>query len=291
MTADNGDRVGLAWRDELAAQIYLNLGEIDHVELLAEREFAAPQRRLAAFRALGREVSLSLHGVALGLASSEPVDSARLGRMARLVERVEPDHWSEHLAFVRAGGVEIGHLAAAPFAPRTLHGTLRNLCDARRIVGSLPHLENVAVLLHPPGSVWPEEEFARRVLQGAGAPMLLDLHNLYANAWNAKRDPSEMLAAMPLDSVRSVHLSGGRIARAASGFSRLIDDHQHDPPAVVFSLLEQVACRIPYGLTVVIERDGSFPRFNVLLDQVRCARAALAAGRARAQVARGPRAA
>jgi hypothetical protein len=30
-----------------------------------------------------------------------------LGWLARMVERVEPDHWSEHFDFVRAGGVVV----------------------------------------------------------------------------------------------------------------------------------------------------------------------------------------
>ncbi len=163
-----GDRVGLAWRDELAAQIMLHLDRIDHVEIIAEREWSASRRRLDALRDLTRQVPVSLHGVSLGLVSSGNVSEERLERMARLVERVEPDHWSEHLAFVRAGGFEIGHLAAAPYATQTLDGALRNLERAREVVGSMPQLENIATLLTPPGSCWTECEFISRVVCGAG---------------------------------------------------------------------------------------------------------------------------
>src|SRR3984957_144234 len=169
------DRVGLAWRDELAAQIMLHLDSIDHLEIVAEREWSASRRRLDALHDLARQVPLSLHGVSLGLVSSGSVSEARLERIARLVERVEPDHWSEHLAFVRAGGFEIGHLAAAPYRRETLEGTLRNVERARRAVGSLPHLENIATSIRPPGSVWSEEHFIGQVLQGTRAPLLLDL--------------------------------------------------------------------------------------------------------------------
>src|ERR1700678_3098498 len=93
------DRVGLAWRDELAAQIVLHLDSIDHLEIIAEREFSATRRRLDALRDLACQVPLSVHGVSLGLVSSGSVSEARLERIARLVERIEPDHWSEHLSF------------------------------------------------------------------------------------------------------------------------------------------------------------------------------------------------
>jgi uncharacterized protein len=151
--------VGLAWRDELAPQIFLHLDSIDHLEIIAEREFSASRRRLDALRDLARQVQLSLHGVSLGLATSAVVSDERLERIARLVERIEPDHWSEHLSFVRAGGVEIGHLAAAPYSPQTVIGALQNLVRARKVVGSLPQLENIATLLVPPGSYWTESEF------------------------------------------------------------------------------------------------------------------------------------
>ena len=203
------DRVGVAWRDELAAQLMLHLDRIDHLEIIAEREWSASRRRIDALRDLARQVPVSLHGVSLGLASSGDVSMERLGRLARLVERVEPDHWSEHLSFVRAGRFEIGHLAAAPYAPQTLAGALRNLERAREVVGAMPQLENIATLLTPPGSCWTESEFIRRVLCGAGAAMLLDLHNLYANACNFGQDPFAILDSMPLERVASVHLSGG----------------------------------------------------------------------------------
>jgi uncharacterized protein (UPF0276 family) len=276
-----GDRVGLAWREELAAQIFLHLDSIDHLEIIAEREMSASRRRLDALRELACQVPLSLHGVSLGLASSVEVSDARLERMARLVGHIGPAHWSEHLAFVRAGGFEIGHLAAAPYAPPTLAGALRNLERAREVVGTLPQLENIATLLTPPGSCWTESEFIHRVMRGADAAMLLDLHNLYANACNSNQDPFAILDSLPLERVAGVHLSGGHREEGSDGRCRVIDDHIHDPPPRVYELLEALALKAPQPLTVIIERDGRYPDFAALLEQIEKARAALAAGRAR----------
>ena len=275
------DRVGLAWREELAAQIMLHLDSIDHLEIIAEREWSASRRRLDALRELARQVPVSLHAVSLGLVSSGSVSEERLERLARLVERVQPDHWSEHLAFVRGGGIEIGHLAAAPYAPPTLAGAFRNLERVREVVGSLPQLENIATLLMPPASCWTEAEFIGKVVCGAGVAMLLDLHNLYANACNFGQDPFAMLDSLPLERVASVHLSGGHWETGLDGRSRLIDDHIHDPPAAVYELLEVLAFRAQQPLAVIIERDGHYPDFAAMLAQIARARAALALGRER----------
>ena len=110
------DRVGLGWRGELAAGIFEHLDQIDTLEVIAEDWFQAPRREAAALAELARLRPLALHGVTMGLAACEAVANWRLERMARLVDRVRPVAWSEHLAFVRAGGVEIGHLGS--MAPR-----------------------------------------------------------------------------------------------------------------------------------------------------------------------------
>jgi uncharacterized protein (UPF0276 family) len=276
---NGGDRVGLAWRDELAAQIMRHIDAIDHLEVIAEREWTASRRRLDALRDLARQIPLSLHGVSLGLASSAPVAEQRLARMAQLVERIQPDHWSEHLAFVRAGGVEIGHLAAAPYAPQTLAGTLLNLRRAREVVGALPQLENVATLLLPPGSCWTESEFIGKVVKQSGTTLLLDMHNLHANACNFGSDALTTLESLPIERVSSVHLSGGHLETLCDGRQMVIDDHIHDPPPPVYQLLEALAFKTVQPLTVIIERDGHYPDFSTLLEQLRRAREALDAGR------------
>ena len=271
------DRVGLGWREELSMAMLERLGELDVIEVIAEDWLHAGPRESAALADLAASCPLLLHGVALGLASCEAVEARRLDRLARLVERVRPAAWSEHLAFVRAGGVEIGHLAAPPRSAASVEGTFANIARARRVVGSLPCLENIATLIDPPGSTLDEAAWTRAILCGAGAPMLLDLHNLYANALNFGRAPFALLRSMPLERVEMVHLSGGRWLGP-----RLLDDHLHDPPPEVYALLEDLGRLAPRPLSVIIERDGNYPDFEHLMAQVRLAKAALARGRAAA---------
>lgn len=280
-TTDPGqrDRVGIGWRPELAASLYLRLGELDAIEVIADNYFRASRRERAALRSLARDVPLFLHGVSMGLASAQAVDGARLDPMARLAAAVEPEAWTEHLAFVRAGGVEIGHLAAAPRTAENVAGTLRNVARAIGVIGAKPQLENIATLIDPPGSTLSEPEWIGAILRESDVPLLLDLHNLYANACNFGRDPQADLLAMPLARVRTVHISGGVWVRAPGGAERLLDDHLHDPPAPVFDLLAVLAEHAPQRLTVILERDGAYPHIDTLMAQLRGAREALARGR------------
>ncbi len=288
-----GDKVGLGWRPELAASIMTHLDRIDVVEVILDDYFRAPARKLRSLQTLARQVPVIHHGVGLGLASSHPVDARRLGDLARVLDFLAPGIWSEHLSFVRAGGYEIGHLAAPPRTAATLEGALENLHRIGKSVGSLPALENIATLIDPPGSHLAEPAWTEAILAGSGCDMLLDLHNLYANARNFGHDPEAFLRAFPLERVRLVHLSGGHWIPEPPAFAthpgamRLLDDHVHDVPDPVYGLLEVLASEADSPLTVVIERDGAYPDFGVLLKQIHRARAALARGRAKRTVTRG----
>jgi uncharacterized protein (UPF0276 family) len=291
------DRVGIGWRPELAAGIFANLDRLDVVEVLADDYVDAPWRARRALRTLAAQVPVVLHGVSLGLASVVPVERARLERLARLVDVVRPEFWSEHLAFVRGGGTEIGHLAAPPRTAASVEGTAENLAAAARVVGSRPLAENIATLIDPPVSDRDEATWVREVLAQSGGPLLLDLHNLHANAVNFGFDPDAYIRGLPAGAIVGVHLAGGRwVARAGAdggpgtpGGRRLLDDHRHDVPDPVYRLLEVAAAHASGGLTVILERDGNYPPMERLLAELDRARVALRAGRrGRASPGRSP---
>jgi len=279
---ESRDRFGLGWRPELAAGILAHLAQIDLIEVIAEEYFDAPRRDLRALQTLAAQVGIVLHGVSLGLASTVPVEPRRLDRIARLIDATGAESWSEHLAFVRGGGIEIGHLAAPPRNEALVEGACRNIERAAQIVGCAPQVENIATLVVPPASRLDEADWIARIVYGAGVGLLLDLHNLYANAVNFGDDPHSLLCRLPLERVKVVHLSGGRWIDGPDGARRLLDDHLHVISPEVFALLSELGRLAPQPVTIVIERDWRFPPIARLLEQLDIARAALAAGRAAA---------
>ncbi len=273
------DRVGMGWRPRLATGILSNLDQIDTVEVIADDYFDAPKSKLDSLRVLSSQTPISLHGIGLGMASTIPVDDERLGKFARLLESLRPESWSEHLAFVRAGDVEIGHLASPPRNSQSVEGTLRNLSTAASTIGVRPMVENVATLVDPPGSSMTESAWLTAVATQSGCPLLLDLHNVHTNAINFGYSAADMIESLPLHLVSSIHIAGGRWLEG-----RILDDHLHDVPDPVYELLRLVASRASQTLTVILERDGAYPSMAALLEQLRRARAAMASGRQEAMV-------
>lgn len=281
------DRVGVGWRTELAPSIFSHLEHIDIVEVIIDDYLGASTTKLRALKTLSNQIPVLYHGVGMGLASSFPIEQWRIDRLARALNFLSAETWSEHLAFVRAGGIEIGHLAAPPRTVETVEGALQNLDRIRKAVGSQPVLENIASLIDPPGSKFSEPVWVANILQESNGDLLLDLHNLYANAVNFGVDPVEYLKSFPLHKVGLVHLSGGKWIKEPIGYRsrkdghRLLDDHVHDVPKEVYELLGILSETVSQPLTVIIERDGEFPEFKVILQQIAKAREVLESGRMR----------
>jgi uncharacterized protein len=258
-------KAGLGWRTELGAGIVANLDRIDVVEVMAEDFFDAPRAAKRALRFLGSQVPLVVHATSLGLAGSDRVDRRALDRVARVVDWLQPESWSEHLAFVRAAGREVGHLAAPPRNDTTLHALAENVIVARRVVGSAPLLENVATLVQPPLSTYDEASWLSAVAETCETRLLLDLHNLHANAANFHFDAGDAIDALDPTTIGMIHIAGGR--RIDAG--RILDDHCHPVPDPVYSLLGRL--HAPHA-PVVLERDGRYPAIDDLLGELDRAR-------------------
>src|SRR6185295_5241543 len=116
-------------------------------------------------------------------------------------------------------------------------------------------------------------------LDGSGCRLLLDLHNLHANAVNVGGDVASFIDSVGVGRVGEVHVAGGRWIGPADD-RRLLDDHRHDVPPAVFDALRALGERAPAPLTIILERDDAWPGMDALLAQLGAARRALADGRA-----------
>ena len=284
------DRFGITWHPSIAASVLAHRDRLDLIEVIPEGRFLESRRARRALRRLARAIPVSIHGVSLGLSSVTRVDAGRLDAFARLVGEVEPESWSEHLAFVRAGGIELGHLAAPSRTALTAEATAEQLELAVRYVGSYPCVENVATPVDPPGSDCSEVTWLQEVLDASPANLLLDLHNLYTNGMNLGFDSKAALMAIPAARIRAIHIAGGVDVQVSGGSVRRVDDHLHDVPDAVYDLLELVGEHVPTPIDVVLERDGVFPAFRTIARAnrpgTRGPRAWASAGRQRGDIAR-----
>jgi uncharacterized protein (UPF0276 family) len=274
------DRVGLGWRPEIGLDILEQLDEIDIIEVTAENCTHLSRSELKAFNRLSSHVDIVVHAISLGMASTYAVSSRHLDAVARVINAIEPEAWSEHLAFVRTPDRELCHLAAPPWSEETVETTVKNIHVASKAIGSLPHLENIATLYHPVGSTMSEADWTTKIIKGARTKLLIDLENIYANSRNFRTDWLTDMLNFPLAEVHYVHIAGGHEAADEAG-EYFLDDHLHPVAEEVYILLEELASRVSQPLTVILERDGNYPVFEQTKSELNEARKALSRGRKR----------
>jgi len=265
--AERALRAGYSYRREYAAQTYANRERIDVLEIVADHFFensAACRREL---ELLAEHFTLLPHGLELSLGSADGLDERYLGRFAEVVRRAGAPWWSEHVAFTRAGGVSIGHLAPLPRTREALDVLERNLERARRVIGDVPcALENIASPVTLGGEV-DEPEFLGALVERTGCGLLLDLENLHASALNFGFDPEEFLARLPPGSVMQLHLAGGEWNGGT-----YVDSHANAVAARVWELAAR-ACERFAPRAAIVERDEALPPFEELLAEIERARA------------------
>lgn len=250
--------LGLGWRPELALMIE-RCEALGFVELVAEH-FFEPARLPVAISALReRGVQVVPHGVSLSLGGAEPPERERLQALATLARQVDAPLVSEHLAFVRAGGRDSGHLLPMPLTREALDIAVRNVRIAQAALPVPLAIENIAALFEWPGAEMSEADFLAELLDRTGAGLLLDVENLYANQRNHGLDAEAFLSRLPLSHLDYVHVAGG--APDEHGYYH--DTHTHAVPKPVLDLLASLCRRVAPG-GVMIERDGRYPPEGVL---------------------------
>lgn len=260
---------GLGYRPPFRADLFANRARVDFLEIVADHYFDAPPERLKELDLLRAHFPLVAHGLDLSIGSAEGVDFAYLEKLARLIDRIAPPWWSEHLCFTRAGGVEIGHLAALPHTREAVDVVARNVEQVRRRIKAPLILENVTTVVRVPGAEMDEPAFLTEVLARTGCGWLCDVANLYTNAVNHGVDLDATFEHWPWDRLVQIHYAGGRWRDGV-----LIDSHDAATNDAVWKLYDRIVARAPVK-GAILERDERLPPFADLLDEVARARATL----------------
>ncbi|WP_020466404.1 DUF692 domain-containing protein [Singulisphaera acidiphila] len=263
--------LGLGWRPELALMIERHR-DLQFVEVLAEDLDAQGSLPAPIERLRDRDVIVVPHGVSLSLGGAEPLDRTRLEALGRLATRLGAPLVSEHIAFVRAGGVEAGHLLPLPRTRAMLDLFVANVRVAQDALPVPLALENVAALLEWPHAEMDEATFLAEVLDRTGALLLLDVANVHANARNHGWDPLAYLDRLPLDRVAYVHVAGG-----VEHEGLYHDTHAHPIAPPVLDLLEELASRAALP-GVLLERDDRFPSDVEVASELNTIRSAVLRG-------------
>lgn len=243
--------IGIGWRPEIAWCIQQRK-DLEFVEIVFEnwmrKDLPAPLLDLRS-----REIDIIPHAISLSLGGADRPDVDKLRKLDAMAKQLHAPFVSDHIAFVRAGGKESGHLLPVPRTEKALKVVIENVSIAREHLSVPLALENIAMLCDWKNSEMDEAEFLSRILNATDSLLLLDVANLYANSLNHKFDAIDFLHRLPLDRIAYVHVAGGQTCDGVYH-----DTHAHGVPQGVYDLLGELNAMTNLP-RVMLERDDSFP--------------------------------
>ena len=234
-------------------------------EVHPENYMVAGGPRLRWLEAIRARHPLSLHGVALSLASDGASDEAHLARFAELVRRFEPALVSEHLAWSTSQGAYLPDLLPFPRTSEALARIAGNVGRVQDALGRRIAIENPSHYLALEGHAWDEIGFLAELARRSGCGLLLDVNNVFVSARNLGGSAESYVDAFPGELVMEVHLAG-HSADPALGLALLVDSHDAPVAPEVWALYERLIARIGPRPTL-IERDDYLPGFAELMAE------------------------
>lgn len=264
---------GLGFKPEHFPAIRETRPELGFFEIHAENYMGAggpPHRQLTALR---QDSAISLHGVGLSIGGPGRLDADHLARLRVLVDRYQPESFSEHLAWSSHGAEYLNDLLPLPYTPETLRIVCDHIDEVQERLGRPMLLENPATYVLFEQSTLAETDFLTQIARRTGCGLLLDINNVFVSCTNHRTDARAYLAAFPLDRVGEIHL-GGHAAEDLPSGPLLIDDHGSPVADPVWRLYAETVARAGARPTL-IEWDNDVPPFAELLAEARRAAAIL----------------
>jgi len=232
------------------------------LEAHSENYFGDGGQPLHFLEKLREHYPLSFHGVGLSIGSADELNRRHLQKLKRIVDWFEPALVSEHLSWGAIDGRYLNELLPLPYTEDALNHICNRVEQVQNYLGRQILVENVSSYLQYHTSTIPEWEFVAAVAQRTGCGLLLDVNNIYVNAFNHHFDPHLYLAAIPPQSVKEIHLAGFDDSYG----DILIDTHGNYVADAVWELYAAALQR--FGrVPTLIEWDTDIPELSVLLAE------------------------
>lgn len=261
-------RAGLGLKSEHFREVLQTRPDLGFFEVHAENYMVAGGPLHHFLGRIREQYPLSLHGVGLSIGGEGPLDIAHLQRLAALIDRYQPQSFSEHLAWSSHGPVFLNDLLPLAYDEATLDRVCEHVDQVQSSLKSTLLLENPATYLAFEASTLDEPHFISEVIRRTGCGLLLDVNNVYVSCINHRRDPLAYLNALPLQATGEIHLAGFAEDTDSLGERLLIDDHGAPIDNAVWQLYLKVLAQTG-PVATLIERDNHIPPWEVLLAEAR----------------------
>ncbi|MGZ4099671.1 MAG: HvfB family MNIO-type RiPP peptide maturase [Bacteroidia bacterium] len=214
---------------------------------------------------------ITCHGLSLSIGSPDELDVPFVKSVKKFLDQYKVKVYSEHLSYSKCDNAHLYDLLPIPFRMDAVKHIVQRIEQVQDILEQPLVLENVSYYT-PIAAEMKEHEFISAIVKESGCNMLLDVNNVYVNAFNHKYDAKEFLNHLPLDKVAYIHMAG----HEQVSDTLIIDTHGQAVIDPVFELFEYVTGLVKpvpvllerdFNIPELVELQGELERMNAIIDK------------------------
>lgn len=195
---------------------------------------------------------VTCHGLSLSLGSPEELDWDFIRDLKVFLDENNSTIFSEHLSYTKSRNAHLYDLLPIPFRKDAVDHVVDRIKRVQEILERPLAIENVSYYT-PVAAEMTEIEFISEIVEKADCKLLLDVNNVYVNAFNHQYDAREFIGKLPLDRVAYIHMAGHEQVEP----DLIIDTHGQPIIDLVYELFEWTIQRMD-PVPVLLERDYNF---------------------------------
>ncbi|MDR9399606.1 MAG: DUF692 domain-containing protein [Salibacter sp.] len=263
MTNDDDILVGLGFRRSIADETIQMAGiSPNFVEIAPENWMGMGGYWRSKLHEAAEQFPITAHGLSLSIGSPDELDIEFVKELKKFLDEFNIDIYSEHLSYSKCDNAHIYDLLPIPFREDAVKHITERIKTVQDILERPLILENVSYYT-PVAAKMREEEFISSIVKESGCKLLLDVNNVYVNAFNHDYNAKEFIKNLPLDHVAYMHMAGHEKVEK----DLIIDTHGQpiiDPVYDLFDFTLDLTEPVP----VLLERDFNFPDMEELQGEM-----------------------
>jgi len=177
----------------------------------------------------------------------------QLALLRRTIVILKPPWASEHLSFNATDQFSTGFFLPPRQTSQGVETVGTCILDLKEALPVPIAVETGVNYLRQRPDEMPDGAFVAAVVESADCGILLDLHNVFANAVNGRQSVEDFLAQLPIERVWEIHLAGGF---EMEGF--WLDAHSGVIPDPLLKIAKRVIPALPNLKAIVFEIFPSF---------------------------------
>lgn len=255
--------VGIGFRRELASDLIdLNENKPDFIEFAPENWMGLGGYWKQQLDIAASKYPILCHGLSLSIGSPDNLDTSFVYELRDFLEAYKVKIYSEHLSYSKCSNAHLYDLLPIPFRQDAVDHIVDRIKKVQDILGMPIALENVSYYT-PVAAQMPEAEFISSIVDGSGCNLLLDVNNVYVNAFNHNYEAKNFIKNLPLDRVVYIHMAGHEQIQD----DLIIDTHGRAIIDPVYDLFEWTLDKIK-PVPVLLERDFNIPELPELQGEM-----------------------